>query len=109
MRIVLAIGTLSCRGISHRLARRRHDFGVGWQGQRSWPALAYVTSSDMKRKSRSGTDETQKPAAPQKTGPNPPGIDYRSHPERYKVARGEQGVLTVEPYKSEILPHWRFR
>ena len=109
MRIVLALGILSCRGISRHLghARRRHDFGVGWQGQRSWPAL--VTSSDMKRKSRSGTDETQKPAAPQKTGPNPPGIDYRSHPERYKIARGEQGVLTVEPYKSEILPHWRFR
>lgn len=41
--------------------------------------------------------------------PNPPGIDYRKHPERYRIARGEQGVLTVEPYKSEILPHWRFK
>lgn len=36
-------------------------------------------------------------------------IDHRQHPEHYRVARGEQGVLTVEPYKSEILPHWRFR
>jgi hypothetical protein len=36
-------------------------------------------------------------------------IDYRRHPERYRIGRGEQGVLTVEPYKSEILPHWRFR
>ncbi|QHM71366.1 DUF4385 domain-containing protein [Mixta intestinalis] len=36
-------------------------------------------------------------------------IDFRQHPERYQVGRGEQGVLLVEPYKSEILPHWRFR
>ena len=35
--------------------------------------------------------------------------DYRAHPESYRVARGEQGVLTVEPYKSELLPLWRFR
>ncbi len=36
-------------------------------------------------------------------------IDFRQHPERYQIGRGEQGVLTVEPYKSEILPHWRFK
>ncbi|RYG44136.1 DUF4385 family protein, partial [bacterium] len=30
--------------------------------------------------------------------------DFRKNPERYRVARGEQGVLTVEPYKSELLP-----
>lgn len=35
--------------------------------------------------------------------------DFRQHPELYQVGRGEQGVLLVEPYKSEILPHWRFR
>lgn len=35
--------------------------------------------------------------------------DFRAHPERYRVGRGEQGVLLVEPYKSELLPHWRFR
>ena len=35
--------------------------------------------------------------------------DFRKHPERYRIGRGEQGVLTVEPYKSEILPHWRFK
>ena len=28
---------------------------------------------------------------------------------RYRVGRGEQGVLTVEPYKSELLPLWRFK
>jgi hypothetical protein len=36
-------------------------------------------------------------------------IDFRKRPELYRVGRGEQGVLLVEPYKSEILPHWRFR
>ncbi|RZL17577.1 MAG: DUF4385 domain-containing protein [Pedobacter sp.] len=38
-----------------------------------------------------------------------PDIDYRSHPEKYKVGKGEQGVLICEPYKSEIGPHWRFK
>ena len=36
-------------------------------------------------------------------------IDFRSLPELYQVGKGEQGVLLVEPYKSEILPHWRFK
>ncbi|CAM3568367.1 cytoplasmic protein [Rouxiella silvae] len=36
-------------------------------------------------------------------------INFRQHPELYQVGRGEQGVLMVEPYKSEILPHWRFK
>lgn len=36
-------------------------------------------------------------------------VDYREHPELYRIGRGEQGVLMVEPYKSEILPHWRFK
>lgn len=35
-------------------------------------------------------------------------LDYRRHPEQYRVGRGEEGVLTVEPYKSELLPLWRF-
>ena len=35
-------------------------------------------------------------------------LDLRLRPELYSVGIGEQGVLLVEPYKSEILPHWRF-
>lgn len=38
-----------------------------------------------------------------------PAVDYRKQPECYRVGRGEQGVLTVEPYKSELLPLWRFK
>ena len=36
-------------------------------------------------------------------------LDLRKQPELYAIGRGEQGVLMVEPYKSEILPHWRFK
>jgi hypothetical protein len=35
--------------------------------------------------------------------------NFREHPELYQVGKGEQGVLMVEPYKSEILPYWRFK
>lgn len=37
------------------------------------------------------------------------GIDFRAHPELYRMGRGEEGVLIAEPYKSELLPLWRFR
>ncbi|KAH6723260.1 hypothetical protein DL95DRAFT_383512 [Leptodontidium sp. 2 PMI_412] len=33
----------------------------------------------------------------------------KSHLMTYHIGRGEQGVLTYEPYKSYLLPHWRFR
>ncbi|HET9632514.1 MAG TPA: DUF4385 domain-containing protein [Terrabacter sp.] len=36
-------------------------------------------------------------------------LDLRARPELYRVGRGEQGVLRVQPYKDELLPLWRFR
>ena len=36
-------------------------------------------------------------------------LDLRKHPELYRVGKGEQGVLMVEPYRTEIVQHWRFR
>ena len=36
-------------------------------------------------------------------------IDYRMYPELYHIGRGQQGVLTGEPYKSELHPIWRFK
>ncbi len=36
-------------------------------------------------------------------------LDLREEPHLYRVGKGEQGVLLVEPYKSEILPRWRFK
>jgi hypothetical protein len=38
-----------------------------------------------------------------------PDVNYRLHPELYRVGKGEQGVLICEPYKSEIGRHWRFK
>jgi len=35
--------------------------------------------------------------------------DFRERPDLYRVGRGEQGVLLVQPYKGELLPLWRFR
>lgn len=42
-------------------------------------------------------------------GLNFEGIDFRANPKLYRVGKGEQGVLLVEPYKSELLPLWAFR
>ncbi|GAB3922134.1 DUF4385 domain-containing protein [Mucilaginibacter myungsuensis] len=36
-----------------------------------------------------------------------PDVDYRKHPELYRIGKGEQGVLICEPYKSEIGQNWR--
>jgi hypothetical protein len=38
-----------------------------------------------------------------------PDIDYRQHPELYRVGKGEQGVLICQPYKEEIGTYWRFK
>jgi hypothetical protein len=43
------------------------------------------------------------------TYPWKPAIEYRKHPERYQIGKGEQGVLICEPYKSEIGQYWRFK
>lgn len=36
-------------------------------------------------------------------------VDYRANPNKYRVGKGEQGVLICEPYKSEIGQFWRFK
>ena len=38
-----------------------------------------------------------------------PDIDYRANPKKYKVGKGEQGVLICEPYKADIGQYWRFK
>jgi Domain of unknown function (DUF4385) len=38
-----------------------------------------------------------------------PDVDYRANPELYRVGKGEQGVLTCQPYKGELVPLWRFK
>lgn len=36
-------------------------------------------------------------------------VDYRAHPDDYRVGRGEVGVFHVHPYKGELLPLWTIR
>lgn len=36
-------------------------------------------------------------------------IDYRANPGAYRVGKGEQGVSICQPFKDEILPHWKFK
>lgn len=38
-----------------------------------------------------------------------PALQDKALRMSYRIARGEQGVLTFEPYKSLLLPLWRFR
>lgn len=38
-----------------------------------------------------------------------PSLDSKDLRMSYRIARGEQGVLTFEPYKSSLLPLWRFK
>jgi hypothetical protein len=40
---------------------------------------------------------------------NAPAAHDKALRMSYRIARGEQGVLTFEPYKSALLPHWRFK
>ena len=36
-------------------------------------------------------------------------ILFRPNDRRYRIGRGEQGVLLVRPYKDVICKHWRFK
>lgn len=60
--------------------------------------------------------KAQQPSAPPPSAPKDigdvfptPSLDDEHIRMSYEIARGEQGVLTFEPYKSILLPHWRFR
>ena len=65
-----------------------------------------LTSMAPKRKPKS--------PPPNATSLNPeslptPSLDSKALRMSYRIARGEQGVLTFEPYKSILLPYWRFK
>ena len=41
-------------------------------------------------------------------------LDYKNlmfekNDKRYRIGRGEQGVLLVRPYTNDICKHWRFK
>ncbi len=76
-------------------------------------APAKAAKVDKARRQRL-VNEAHKPKGPSKIQAFDYGLDFehtdlREHPELYRIGKGEQGVLMVEPYKGEILPHWRFK
>ena len=38
-----------------------------------------------------------------------PDVDYKQNPLKYRIGRGQQGVLICQPYKNELYPLWRFK
>ena len=36
-------------------------------------------------------------------------VDYKQNPLKYRIGRGQQGVLICQPYKNELYPLWRFK
>ena len=34
---------------------------------------------------------------------------FKPNDKRYRIGRGEQGVLLVKPYTNDICKHWRFK
>lgn len=54
-------------------------------------------------------DPTQDLVMPPKSPLPTPSLTSTTLRMSYRIARGEQGVLTFEPYKSLLLPYWRFK
>ena len=95
-------------------------------GRRSLTSLSRSQAAPAVQVARTAGRTGMNPAASQsgstpknkRLAPEPPvfdysqdfkSIDFRKCPELYRIGKGEQGVLLVEPYKGEILPHWRFK
>jgi len=38
-----------------------------------------------------------------------PDVDYKQNPLKYRIGRGQQGVLICQPYKNELYPLWKFK
>jgi hypothetical protein len=36
-------------------------------------------------------------------------LNYRKHPEQYRIGIGQFGVMKYEPYTSEVIDHWRYK
>ncbi|GIZ41099.1 hypothetical protein CKM354_000441500 [Cercospora kikuchii] len=67
-----------------------------------------MTREKVSAKAASSPPATTKPTSVHDLFPTPALHDEHIRMS-YEIARGEQGVLTFEPYKSILLPHWRFR
>lgn len=62
------------------------------------------------KKEEEDPQASPEPTSPSSTQQDPyPSTHSATLRMSYRIARGEQGVLTFEPYKSLLLPLWRFR
>lgn len=58
---------------------------------------------------RKAAPKTEAPPSPPSSPLPTPALENTALRMSYRIARGEQGVLTFEPYKSLLLPLWRFK
>ncbi|SNX86023.1 uncharacterized protein MEPE_04732 [Melanopsichium pennsylvanicum] len=81
-------------------------------------SIAKTTLSSKKASARKATETQQSKGKTKSKSKGSSKFPYdfpysdlclRTCPHLYRTGVGEQGVLMVEPYKSEILPHWRFK
>lgn len=78
---------------------------------RPCPQAADGTPSEPPTTPNPNTSTTP-PASPTSSSPAPlpaPALDSAALRYSYAIGRGETGVLSFEPYKSLLLPHWAFR
>ncbi|KXJ97306.1 hypothetical protein Micbo1qcDRAFT_211559 [Microdochium bolleyi] len=80
--------------------------------RRSQASPEKVPVKDESQSPAAGTDDS--PPRSEEAMPRPPPLPLIKTTPRdtrmsYRIGRGEQGVLSFEPYKSDILPLWRFR
>lgn len=78
--------------------------------------LAMVARKPTKKTNTTpaASPSTTSPSSPSTSTPSPdqllptPALDSPSLRYSYEIGRGEKGVLTFQPYKSLLLPMWRF-
>src|ERR1700712_1995107 len=91
------------RHLTNRLARTKIEHEAS-RYRLQCPQTDFTSALKMAAKAKPSYLAFDKAAHPWKAG-----IDYRARPNRYRVGKGEQGLLIWEPYKSELTPHWRFK
>lgn len=84
------------------------------------PLKTHASSNPLKRKReeqaknpnskpKTSTTDSDSLIMPPSSPLPAPALTSESLRMSYRIGRGEQGVLTFEPYKSLILPFWRFK
>lgn len=73
------------------------------------PSDSHEVESSERKPSAKATRAKKQPRAKFDYSLDFHSVDFRRTPSLYRIGLGEQGVLSCEPYKGEILPLWRFK